>query len=54
VGAHLVDISPLSSLGAICLASVVHEDRDKLFRHLLLFGLSMSILGTALCFILFR
>lgn len=54
VGAHLVDISPLSSLGALCIASALHEDKEKLFRQLLLFGLFMSVAGALLCFILFR
>lgn len=53
VGAHLVDISPLSSLGALCVASAIHEDRDKLFRHLLGFGLSMAIVGAIICYLLF-
>ena len=53
VGAHLVDISPLSSLGAICIASALHEDKEKLFRHLLGFGLSMALVGAAICYILF-
>ena len=54
VGAHLVDISPLSSLGALCLASVIHEDKDKLFRDLLIFGLFMSLVGAVICFLLFK
>ncbi len=53
VGAHLVDISPLSSLGALCVASAIHEDREKLFRHLLIFGLSMAVVGAGLCYLLF-
>jgi len=53
VGAHLVDISPLSSLGALCVASAVHADKEKLFRRLLGFGLSMALAGAAICFILF-
>ncbi len=53
VGAHLVDISPLSSLGALCVASAIHEDKEKLFRRLLGFGLSMALAGAAICFILF-
>ena len=53
VGAHLVDISPLSSLGALCIASALHEDREKLFRHLLVFGLSMALVGAILCYVLF-
>lgn len=53
VGAHLVDISPLSSLGALCVASAIHEDKEKLFRHLLRFGLSMALAGAAICYMLF-
>jgi len=54
VGAHLVDISPLSSLGAICIASALHEDKEKLFRRLLGFGLSMALVGAAICYLIFR
>jgi hypothetical protein len=53
VGAHLVDISPLSSLGALCIASAMHEDKEKLFRHLLGFGMSMALAGAVICYILF-
>lgn len=53
VGAHLVDISPLSSLGAICVASALHEDKDRLFRLLLGFGMSMALIGAGICFLLF-
>jgi len=53
VGAHLVDISPLSSLGALCVASAIHEDQENLFRHLLIFGLSMAVVGAGLCYLLF-
>lgn len=53
VGAHLVDISPLSSLGALCVANAIHEDKEKLFRDLLIFGLSMAVVGAALCYLLF-
>ncbi len=53
VGAHLVDISPLSSLGALCIASAIHEDKEKLFRHLLSFGLTMAVAGGGICYILF-
>ncbi len=53
VGAHLVDISPLSSLGALCVANAIHEDKEKLFRHLMRFGLSMALTGAAICYVLF-
>jgi Na+/H+ antiporter NhaD/arsenite permease-like protein len=50
VGASLVDVSPLSTLGALCVAAVAEPDRAReLFRKLLLWGLSMSIVGALLC-----
>jgi len=54
VGAHLVDVSPLSTLGALCLAAApASEDRDRLFRRLLLWGWSMAFAGAAVCQLLF-
>ena len=54
VGAHLVDLSPLSTLGALCLASApASEDRRVLFNKLLLWGLAMCIVGAAVCFVFF-
>jgi hypothetical protein len=54
IGAHLVDTSPLSTLGALCIACAGdHEDKAALFRKLLLWGLSMSVVGAAICYIFF-
>jgi len=54
VGAHLVDVSPLSTLGALCIASApITENRSALFNKLLLWGLSMSVVGALVCYILF-
>lgn len=54
VGSHLVDVSPLSTLGALCIANAApHEDRHQLFRHLLWYGLSMSIVGAIVCYVFF-
>ena len=54
VGAHLVDASPLSTLGALCIACAAeHEDKQKLFRNLLIWGLSMSVVGAIICFVFF-
>lgn len=54
VGAHLVDSSPLSTLGALCIACAGdHEDKAKLFRNLLIWGLSMSVVGAIACWIFF-
>ena len=54
VGAHIVDTSPLSTLGALCIASAGdHEDKAKLFRNLLIWGLSMSVVGAIVCYVFF-
>lgn len=54
VGAHLVDSSPLSTLGALCIACAgEHEDKSKLFKHLLLWGLAMSVVGALACWLFF-
>jgi di/tricarboxylate transporter len=50
VGASLVDVSPLSTLGALCLACVADGNESKiLFRQLLIWGMSMALVGAALC-----
>ncbi|HIU64884.1 MAG TPA: C4-dicarboxylate ABC transporter, partial [Candidatus Avacidaminococcus intestinavium] len=54
VGSHLVDTSPLSTLGALCIASAGdHEDKGKLFRKLLIWGLSMSVVSGIVCYVFF-
>ncbi|MHC1757999.1 MAG: SLC13 family permease [Negativicutes bacterium] len=54
IGAHLVDSSPLSTLGALCIACAGdHEDKAKLFRNLLIWGLSMSVVGAFVCWLFF-
>ena len=50
VGASLVDVSPLSTLGALCVAAVADPaDAQPLFRRLLIWGLSMAVVGALLC-----
>ena len=54
VGAHLVDVSPLSTTGALCLAGApVTEDIRALFNKLLAWGLSMTVVGAVTCYLLF-
>ncbi len=54
IGAHLVDTSPLSTLGALCIACAgEHEDKAKLFRNLLIWGLAMSVVGAVVCYVFF-
>jgi di/tricarboxylate transporter len=54
VGGHLVDVSPLSTIGALCIASAATADSRRLFNQLLAWGLSMSVVGALLCYIFFR
>jgi hypothetical protein len=54
IGSHLSDTSPLSSLGALCIASAAqHEDKEVLFRKLLIWGLAMSVVSGIVCLIFF-
>jgi di/tricarboxylate transporter len=54
VGAHLVDVSPLSTLGALCIANAAaSEDRKALFNKLMIWGLSMSVVGAFVCWVFF-
>src|SRR5262249_7996288 len=44
IGSNLVDVSPVSTIGALCLAAVgSHENRARLFNQLLAWGVSMSV-----------
>ena len=50
VGSAMVDVSPLSTLGALCVATVADPmEARTLFRQLLLWGLSMAVVGAMLC-----
>jgi Na+/H+ antiporter NhaD/arsenite permease-like protein len=50
VGSAMVDVSPLSTLGALCVATVADPAQARvLFRQLLIWGLSMSVVGAFLC-----
>ena len=54
VAGHLVDSSPLSTIGALCIASAgPEEDRQKLFVKMLLWGLAMSAVGALWCYVLY-
>lgn len=54
VGAHLVDVSPLSTTGALCLAGATgSQDTRDLFNKLLAWGLSMTVVGAVVCYLLF-
>jgi len=54
VGSHVVDVSPLSTLGAMCIANAAaHEDRNRLFQRLLVYGLAMALVGALVCYLFF-
>ena len=50
IGSALVDVSPLSTLGALCVAAVPDGPEARtLFRQLLIWGVSMTVVGGLLC-----
>ncbi|HUL82201.1 MAG TPA: SLC13 family permease [Gammaproteobacteria bacterium] len=54
IAGHLVDVSPLSTIGALCIAGVpAGEQSRRLFNQMLAWGLSMTVVGAVLCWILF-
>jgi di/tricarboxylate transporter len=53
IGGHLVDVSPLSTIGALCVAGAPIEDGRALFNKLLVWGLSMAVVGALLCYVFF-
>ena len=55
VGGSLVDMSPLSTIGALCVAGApAGVDRKALFNQLLAWGFAMSAVGAVLCWACFR
>ena len=55
VGAAIVDVSPLSTIGALCLAALpAGKDATHLFRQLLAWGFAMVIGGALFCQLLIR
>lgn len=56
VGAALVDVSPLSTIGALCIAALPQGSADtkKLFRNLLVWGFSMTLAGALFCQLFIR
>lgn len=50
VGAALVDVSPLSTIGALAIAALpTGEDARALFRKMLIWGFAMSVVGALFC-----
>jgi di/tricarboxylate transporter len=54
IAGHLVDVSPLSTIGALCIASIPAGDASrKLFNQLFAWGMSMTLASAVICWILF-
>jgi Na+/H+ antiporter NhaD/arsenite permease-like protein len=54
IGGHIVDVSPLSTIGALCIAAIpATEDPKALFNKLMIWGMSMTVVGAIVCFVLF-
>lgn len=50
VGSSIVDVSPLSTLGALCIATIIDPSESrKLFRQMLFWGLAMTLVGALFC-----
>lgn len=48
VGSSLVDVSPLSTIGALCVAALAGDgERRELFNQLLIWGFAMTLVGAA-------
>ncbi|SDQ49659.1 SLC13 family permease [Microbacterium sp. cf332] len=53
ISASLVDCAPFGTTGATIVASGPEEDRPRLYRHLMIWGLSMVLIGPAITILLF-
>ena len=54
VGAHLVDMSPLSTTGAVCIAAIADPAQVRpTYNKLLAWGLSMTVIGAIGCYLVF-
>ncbi len=54
IGGHLVDVSPLSTIGALCIAAIpASEDPRALFNKMMAWGFSMAVVGALGCWIAF-
>jgi hypothetical protein len=54
IGAHLVDVSPLSTTGALCIAAAAPgTDVRQLFRWMMAWGVSMAVVAAVGCYLVF-
>ncbi len=54
IGSHLVDMSPLSTTGAVCMAGI-HDPKDfkATYNKLLAWGAAMTVVGAIGCYLFF-
>jgi di/tricarboxylate transporter len=54
IGAHLVDMSPLSTTGAMCMAGITDPAQVRpTYNKLLAWGMSMTVVGAIGCYLFF-
>jgi Na+/H+ antiporter NhaD/arsenite permease-like protein len=53
ISASLVDCAPFGTTGATIVSSGVEEERPRLYRHLMAWGLSMVVIGPVVTILLF-
>jgi di/tricarboxylate transporter len=54
IGAHLVDMSPLSTTGAMCIAGIADPEQVRpTYTRLLIWGMSMTVVGAVGCYLFF-
>ena len=54
IGAHLVDMSPLSTTGAMCIAGISDPAQARpTYNKLLVWGMSMTVVGALGCYLFF-
>ncbi len=55
VGAAIVDVSPLSTIGALCIAALPNAaEGRRVFRQMLLWGFAMTAVGALFCHVAIR
>ncbi|MFN9894236.1 MAG: SLC13 family permease [Acidobacteriota bacterium] len=52
IGSAMVDVSPLSTLGALCIAAAPEGvDRGRLFTRLMIWGFAMALVAAGICYV---
>ena len=52
IGSAMVDVSPLSTIGALCIAAAPEGvDRGRLFTRLMIWGFAMALVAAGICYV---